>query len=412
MQRLNPDPELDDLVRKLNSAAREAPEPPPGESDEPDAGEKSAGPRPVRPRFVLGTRTPEGTEWLGALLGRARAVHASDLFLVAGAPPVARVNGRLAPLGTDAAPLYDGATDLLCAALLPEERREEAARLGTVDFSFRDPELGRFRCNVHRERGRWSAAVRLFPSALPELEALNLPAGLARFAELEHGLVLVTGPTGCGKSTTLAALVRRILARRRVHLITIEDPVEYEHAHPDSVVEHVEIGRDATGFARALRAALRQDPDVLLIGEMRDLESISIAITAAETGHLVLSTLHTGDAPQSVHRILDGYPANQMDAVRTQLSISLAGVISQQLLPRKDGQGRVPAVEVLLATPAVRHLIRQGKVEQLRTQLTLERGAGMLPLDLSLAALVRDGLVDAAEARLRARVPEEFDRRK
>jgi twitching motility protein PilT len=226
---------------------------------------------------------------------------------------------------------------------------------------------------------------------------------------LEHGLVLVTGPTGSGKTTTLAALVRRILDRRTVHLITIEDPVEYEHEHRDSLVEHIELGRDVNDFAQALRSALRQDPDVLLIGEMRDPESIAIAITAAETGHLVLSTLHTGDAPQTVHRILDSYPPARQDGIRVQLSVSLAGVISQQLLPRADGKGRVPAVEVLIATPAVRNLIRQGKTALLRSQLTLERGAGMLELDRSLARLARQGLLDPERARLLARVPTEFD---
>ena len=231
---------------------------------------------------------------------------------------------------------------------------------------------------------------------------------MARFTELDYGLVLVTGPTGCGKSTTLAALVRRILARRKVHLITIEDPVEYEHPHGESIVEHIEIGRDVPDYPSALRAALRQDPDVLLIGEMRDPESISIAITAAETGHLVLSTLHTGDGPQTVHRILDSYPASQMEVVRVQLSISLAGIISQQLLPRKDGDGRVPAVEILMATRAVRNLVRLGKIQMLRSQISLERQAGMFGLDESLAELVREGLVDESEARVRARTPEEF----
>jgi twitching motility protein PilT len=194
-----------------------------------------------------------------------------------------------------------------------------------------------------------------------------------------------------------------------VHVITIEDPVEYAHAHGDSVVEHIEIGRDAVSFAAALRSALRQDPDVLLIGEMRDPESISIAITAAETGHLVLSTLHTGDAPQTIHRILDSYPAGQTEQVRVQLSVSLAGIVSQQLLPRRDGRGRVPAVEVMVATHAVRNPIRQGKIAHLRSQFTLEQHAGMLGLDGSLARLVKEKLVDRELARARARVPEEFD---
>jgi twitching motility protein PilT len=344
---------------------------------------------------------------LTGLLEQARQKHASDLLLVVGAHPTARINGSLVKLGNQR--LTGSAADALCAALVPAPRRVHAESDGAVDFALAMPGLGRFRCNVHRERMHWAAAVRLLPEQVPDFAPLHLPPDLERFAELEHGLVLVTGPTGSGKSTTLATLVGRILARRSVHLITIEDPVEFTQQHRGtSIAEHIEVGRDAPSFAKALRSALRQDPDVLLIGEMRDPESISIAITAAETGHLVLSTLHTNDAPQTVHRILDSYPAAQMEAVRIQFSISLAGIISQQLLPRKDGQGRVPAVEILVATNAVRNLIRQGKIPQLRSQLTLERAAGMLDLDRSLARLVREDLVALDVARPRARVPDEF----
>jgi twitching motility protein PilT len=358
-------------------------------------------------RWPLPSTTDEADAWLADLLNRARQALASDLLLAQGAPPTLRVNGRLQRLGKK--PLTEGATTLLCSALVPRERRDEVQQSGSADFSFRQPSVGRFRCNVHRERGYWSAAVRLLPEFPPDLSALNLPESIARFSELEYGLVLVTGPTGCGKSTTLAGLIRRLLSRRRVHLITIEDPVEYEHEHADSVVEHIEIGRDVGSFAESLRSVLRQDPDVLLIGEMRDRDSMSIAITAAETGHLVFSTLHTGDAPQTIHRVLDSFPANQMDAVRAQLSVSLAGIISQQLLPRLDGKGRVPAAEVLIATNAVRNLVRRGRIEQMRSQIILERMAGMVDLDRSLAWLVKQGLVDEAEARPRARSPEEFE---
>jgi twitching motility protein PilT len=406
VKKLYSDPELDGLIRKLNEAARSRAE---AEGEEAPAQEAEPAPPAsplAAPRWALPEAAEDGLEWLHRLLARARKALASDLHLVMGAPPVARINGRLEPLGEKG--LTVGETKLLCAALVPDARRERLGSHGSVDFSFRHPELGRFRCNVHRQRDGWSAAVRLFPDATPDLESLNLPPALGRFADLQYGLVLVTGPTGCGKSTTLAALIRRILAKRRVHLVTIEDPVEYEHEHADSLVEHIEIERDALSFKDALRAALRQDPDVILIGEMRDLDSISIAITAAETGHLILSTLHTGDAAQTIHRIVDSYPANQIETVRTQLSISLGGIISQQLLPRRDGRGRVPAVEILAATPAVRNLIRRGKIEQIRGQLTLERSAGMLDLDASLLRLVREGLVDPAEARARARVPEEF----
>jgi len=405
-RQLSPDPDLQALIRKLNAAAQDDTEQPDPGSEVPETGLESAA-RPRRsPRWPLPGPTAEGHEWLRHLLSRARARHASDLLLVVGAPPAARINGRLEPLGES--PLESQGTGALCAALVPRRCREMLESSGAVDFSFDRKELGRFRCNVHRERDRWSAAVRLFPDAPPELESLNLPSALANFCDLEYGLVLVTGPTGCGKSTTLAAMARRILRRRRVHLITIEDPVEYEHAHGESLVEHIEIGRDVDAYARALRSALRQDPDVLLIGEMRDPESISVAITAAETGHLVFSTLHTGDGPQTIHRIVDAYPAAQQETVRVQLSVSLAGIVSQQLLPRADGKGRVPAVEILVGTPAVRNLIRQGKVEMIRSQLTLERGAGMLDLDRSLARLAADGMVTAEEAGSRARIPTEF----
>jgi twitching motility protein PilT len=405
--KLHTDPELENLIQKLNVMARAAEEA--AESNlEPGGGTpdiQAAG-------AMLGSLpqpAQAGDEWLRRLLARARGNHASDLLIVAGSPPVARIDGVLKPLGDTE--LTAESTGLLCAALLPPCRRERLAERGWVDFSFNLQDLGRFRSNIHRERDQWAAAIRLFPDFLPELESLNLPPALARFAELQHGLVLVTGPTGCGKSTTLAALIRRILAKRRVHLVTIEDPVEYEHSHAGSVVEHVEIHRDSPDYKDALHSILHQDPDVILIGEMRDPDSISIAITAAETGHLIFSTLHTGDSPQTINRILDSYPANQMDAVRTQLSISLAGVISQQLLPRRDGQGRVPAVEILVATPAVRNLVRRGHIEQIRSQLTLERNVGMLDLDDSLAGLVREGLVDPDEARARARIPENFNNR-
>jgi twitching motility protein PilT len=358
-------------------------------------------------RWALPAADDETRDRLARLLADARTAHASDLLLVAGARPTVRINGHLVPAGDG--PLHPEESAGLCAALVPDTHVETLAGAGAVDFVLARKGVGRLRCNVHRAAGRWSAALRLLPERVPDLAALNLPSSLHRFADLEYGLVLVTGPTGSGKTTTLAALMRRILSRRRVHVITIEDPVEYSHPHGESVVEHVEIGRDAPSFAAALRSALRQDPDVMLIGEMRDPESISIAITAAETGHLVLSTLHTGDAPQTVHRILDSYPAGQADQVRVQLSVSLAGIVSQQLLPRQDGRGRVPAVEVMLATHAVRNLIRQGKIAHLRSQITLEKQAGMLGLDTSLARVVQKQLVDRETARARARVPEEFD---
>jgi twitching motility protein PilT len=405
VKKLHPDPELERLIQKLNVMAQAAEEASESKSDPAPA---ALEPEQAEEMFLrLPQPEGEGGAWLQRLLARARGNHASDLLIVTGSPPVARIDGVLKPL--EETKLTAEGTGLLCGSLLPGDRRKRLSERGWVDFSFTSRDLGRFRCNIHRERDNWAAAIRLFPDFLPELDSLNLPPALARFADLQYGLVLVTGPTGCGKSTTLAALTRRILSRRRIHLVTIEDPVEYEHYHDGSVVEHIEIHRDATDFKDALHSVLHQDPDVILIGEMRDPESISIAITAAETGHLIFSTLHTGDSPQTINRILDSYPANQMDAVRTQLAISLAGVVSQQLLPRRDGKGRVPAVEILVATPAVRNLIRRGHIEQIRSQITLERNVGMLDLDDSLAGLVREGLVDPDEARARARIPENFN---
>jgi twitching motility protein PilT len=407
-QRLLPDPDLEALIRGLNTAARHAPaDPAAPEALEETADTAPGGTAPAPKTYPLPPRAEEAEQRLARLLQAAQRLHASDLLLVAGTRPTVRVDGRLAPL--EEPELDAGASAALCSALAPSARRADLQARGSADFALSGAGIGRLRCNVHRAGGRWCAAVRLLPAKVPDFDELGLPDVLDRFCDLEYGLVLVTGPTGVGKSTTLAAMMRRILSRRQLHAITIEDPVEYAHPHGGSVVEHVEIGRDAASFAGALRSALRQNPDVLLVGEMRDPESIAIAITAAETGHLVLSTLHTGDGPQTVHRILDSYPPGQAEQVRAQLSVSLAGIVSQQLLPRLDGRGRVPAIEVLIATHGVRNLIRQGKIAHLRGQIGLERQAGMLALDESLARLVRDGIIDHDQARARARTPEEFD---
>lgn len=408
MKRLSPDPDLEALVADLNDKAQTDVRPARRSSELEEADDVAERPRPLPAgsRWRVPEYSAEGWDYLTDLIGRCREAVATDLMLVEGAPPTMRIDGELHPLGEQ--PLATGLCAMLCGALVPEGRRQALGERGAVDFSLQLPEVGRIRCNVHLQRSHWSASIRLLSDQALELKHLNLPEELARYSELDHGLVLVTGPTGSGKTTTLAALIDRLLDRRKVHLITVEDPVEYEHAHRGSVVEHIEIGRDVPDFATALRSAMRQDPDVLLVGEMRDRESVSMAITAAETGHLVLSTLHTSDSAQSVHRILDSYPADQQTQIRAQLSISLAGIVSQQLLPATDN-GRVPAVENLVATHAVRNLIRQGKVQMLRSQLTLERRAGMLSLDASLARLVKDGRVDEAEARARARSREEFD---
>ncbi len=412
-----PEQDLNSIVRQLNALAKKDPrggdedEAPPAAAGTPAAGPLPAatGPRsaPERRDWQLPTGDEEARERLAALLIAARDARASDLFLVAGAPPAIRVDGSLRPL---AGPGLDtGDVGRLCAALVPEARRVEIARDGAADLSWGTPKVGRVRCNVHRESGRWAAAIRLLPPAVPTLRDLNLPAEVAAVAELRHGLVLVTGPAGSGKSTTLAALLAQITSRRRAHVVTIEDPIEYRHAPGQSLVEQVEVGRDTPSYEAALRAALRQDPDVLLVGEMRDPETIALTVTAAETGHLVFSTLHTRDAAQSVTRIIDSYPPGQVPFIRAQLASALAAVVSQELLPRVGGGDRVPAVEVLVVNDAVRNLIQKGQGEQIATQMTLGREKGMRSFDQSLAELVKAGLCDRDEARVRARRPREFE---
>ncbi len=402
-QKFQPDPNLDRLIRRLNEAAKETAAEPAVQISARTIREQS---ETAVARWELPAAEFDEKDEIGRLLKAARDRDASDLLIVAGSPPMVRLNGTLSPAGDS---LTEEETRTLCGDILPRERRQTLARTGSVDFAFTRPGMGRFRCNLHRQQGSWAAAIRLLPKTPPDFTELNLPPVLDRIVNLHHGLVLVTGPTGSGKSTTLASILSRILEQRRLHAITIEDPVEYEHDSSLSLVEHVEVGRDATSFPRALRAALRQDPDVLLVGEMRDTESISMAITAAETGHLVLSTLHTGDVAQSINRIVDSFPPEQLETIRTQLSISLAAVVSQHLIPRTDGEGRVPAVEIMFATDAVRNLVRSGKIAQLRTQVGLEKKNGSIPLDHSLATLVRRRLISVSDARRRARNPQELD---
>lgn len=403
------DPQLDDLVRQLNANAEPKSPPPALESEAVQENRERGAKAPLSGRsdWRLLPATEESAERLRTLFRQARDQNASDLLLAVGTPPVIRVDGGLIVLPGDALEAEESAR--LASALVPGERRVELARDGAVDFSFKISGLGRFRCNIHRERGHWAAAVRLLALRPPTVAELNLPPEIEVLAELRHGLVLVTGPSGSGKSSTIAAILSELTSRRRCHVITIEDPIEYEHPRGGSVVEQVEIGRDAQSFATALRSSLRQDPDVLVIGEMRDPDTIALALTAAETGHLVFSTLHTGDATQAINRVIDGHPAGDAHFVRTQLAVSLAAVVTQQLLPRVDRRGRVPAVEVVVADDAIRNLIRKGQLEHLLAQVGVSREKGMRSLDRSLADLVRRGLVDRKEARLRSRHPQEFD---
>jgi twitching motility protein PilT len=270
---------------------------------------------------------------------------------------------------------------------------EELREKKSVDLGFVREGLGRFRINIHHQRGTLAASIRLLPARIPSLEWLHLPASLARLAERRQGLVLVTGLTGCGKTSTLAALIDLVNTRRAAHVVTIEDPVEYQHANRSAIIEQIEVGRDTPDFAVTLRSVMRQTPDVILVGEMRDAETMATALTAAETGHLVLSTLHTNDAIQAVSRILDAFPAANQPQVRQQLSLALAAVIAQQLVPGVDGVMRWPATEIMIATDAVRALVRKGDDHQLRSQISVGRAEGMMTMEQSLADLVRAGRI-------------------
>jgi twitching motility protein PilT len=344
---------------------------------------------------------------LDRLLARVLEASGSDLLLVAGAPPTARIDGRL--IAVDPHVLEPKIVRGLVFEMIDDalQRRLEAER--SVDLCFDRPGLGRFRCNAHYQRGTIAAAVRVLPPSIPTLDQLNLPNDLARFAALERGLVLIAGPAGCGKSTTLAALIHTINTTRNVHVVTAEDPVEYRHAHGTSLVEQMEVGRDVPTFAGALRAALRQDPDVLLVGEMRDLETMSMTLSAAETGHLVFSTLHTGTVAQTLDRIVDVYPDDRQSQIRAQLALSLAGIAIQTLVPVSKGRGRLPAVELLFITDAMRNLIRRGQNHQIHAQMGLARGTGTVTLDESLARLVSAGRIERNEAARRAVHHEEFE---
>ncbi|MBD2848212.1 type IV pilus twitching motility protein PilT [Paenibacillus sp. IB182496] len=331
------------------------------------------------------------------ILAAASAGRASDIHITAGAPVMLRVHGRLVPHGER--PLTEQDTARLAEALLSEQGRQAFAASGDLDLAYRSPAGQRCRVNVFRQRGGTGLTVRLVPEALPELGQLGLPAAAARLAERSQGLVLVTGPTGSGKTTTLAALVHAINERRSCHIVTLEDPIEFEHRHKRSIVNQREIGRDTASFAAGLRAALRQDPDVLLIGELRDLETIATAVTAAETGHLVFATLHTADAAQTIDRIIDVFPPQGQQQIRVQLAAVLAGVIAQRLLPTVGGGGRVAACEIMVNTPAIANLIRTDKVHQIRSIIQTGRHSGMQTMEQALRELVRQGLVTEEQAR-------------
>jgi twitching motility protein PilT len=316
----------------------------------------------------------------------------SDLLLVAGAPPTVRIDGELRPIGGEE-PLSAERAESLILEMLGEELGTKLREEREVDFSFGWEWQARFRGNAFHQRGSIGLALRLIPRAIPTFEELGIPNNVEELATAPQGLLLVTGPTGSGKSTTLASMIRYIAEHRACHILTIEDPIEYAHVHGRSIVTQREVGTDSDSFARALRSALREDPDVLLVGEMRDTESIETALTISETGHLVLATLHTNDTAQAIDRIVDVFPAERQGQIRVQLSGALIGVVAQRLLPRIGG-GRVAAFELLIANPAVRNLIREGKSEQIRNTIATGQRFGMQTLEMSLKDLVSRGLVD------------------
>jgi twitching motility protein PilT len=335
--------------------------------------------------------------------------RASDLHLTAGAPPMVRIRGRLIPV--EGYPtLTPSDTREIVYSILSGSQRQKFENHWQLDFAYQIPGRARFRVNAYFQRAAVGAAFRLIPFEVVPLETLGLPPVVAEFATKPRGLVLVTGPTGSGKSTTLASLIDVINCSREEHIMTIEDPIEFLHQHKKCIVNQRELGSDATSFSEALKAALRQDPDVILVGEMRDLETISTAITAAETGHLVFATLHTQDTAQTVDRIIDVFPSAQQGQIRAQLSVALQGIMTQTLLPTADGSGRCVAAEVLIPTAAVRNLIRESKSHQIYSVLQTGGSHGMQTMDASLASLVRAGTITQALAESRAHSAEELRR--
>jgi twitching motility protein PilT len=344
-----------------------------------------------------------------AVLTKMVEVRASDVHLTPGFAPAVRVRGRIVPMD-DYPPLSPQETREIVYAILNDSQRKRFENEQQLDFAYAIPGVARFRVNCFFQRGAISAAFRHIPTEILSMESLGLPPVLEEFTRKPRGFVLVTGPTGSGKSTTLASMVDLINEVREEHILTIEDPIEFLHSHKKCIVNQREIGADALDFAVALKAALREDPDVILVGEMRDLETISTALTAAETGHLVFATLHTQSTAQTVDRIIDVFPPHQQQQVRMQLSIALQGIVTQQLLPTADGSARIVACEVLVPTPAVRNLIREGKTHQIYSALQTSGAVGMQTMDSTLAQLVRSGKITPKLAEQRASVPEELKR--
>ena len=361
---------------------------------------------PSRVQFIHAETKPESSARLNGWLEELIARRGSDLLLVPHAPAAIRVEGALATIGES-----DLGGDEIEAAVFPvlaAHAREAYRQGGIADSSYRVEGLGRFRINLHRERGRAAATVRALPTKVPALDELHLPAGVGALAKLQRGLVIIGGATGSGKTTTLAALVNEINQRDARHIVTIEDPIEYEHAHNTCLIEQVEIGIDAPDFPTALRAALRQAPDVIVVGEMRDAETARIALSAAETGHLVFTTLHTTDAASTVSRIADSFPQERQHTVRAEMAMALAAMLTQTLIPRKNG-GRIPAAELLMVGYGARQHIRKNALQHLHQEITITRKQGSFTMEESLAQLVVQHELSREEALTRAIHAEDLD---
>lgn len=353
-----------------------------------------------------GIRGSGGALRVETMLAEVVERRGSDLLLIAGSAPGVRVDGAIVRL--DGAVLDGLDIEESVLPLLPPHARRQFQEHGIADASLRLPELGRFRVNLHRERGRAAAAIRVLPARVPKLSELGLPPEVEALSTLSRGLVLIGGATGAGKTTTMAALVDEINRRDARHIITVEDPIEYEHAHDRCLLEQVEIGPDAPDFPTALRSAVRQAPDVLVIGEMRDHESMRIALAAAETGHLVFSSVHTTDIASTIARICDSFPNERQNTIRQELALALSAVLTQTLIP-KTGAGRVPAIELLMVSYGARQHIRKNALQHLHQEMSLTRKQGSLTIEDSLARLVKAGLISHADATVRAGHPEELD---
>ncbi|MDD6136734.1 MAG: type IV pilus twitching motility protein PilT [Lachnospiraceae bacterium] len=330
------------------------------------------------------------------LLAFAVEQNASDVHIACGIPPKLRIHGKLTEV--EIPPLMPADAAAAIGSTMHERHKQILKERGEVDFSYASAETGRFRVNVFMDRGNMAAAYRKVDTQIPRPDMLGIPDAVVQLYKKKRGLVLVTGPTGSGKSTTLASIINKANENLTDHIITLEDPIEYVHKHKKSVVNQREVGMDTLSYANALRAALREDPDIILVGEMRDLETISTAITAAETGHLVFSTLHTIGAASTIDRIIDVFPTHQQQQTRIQLSMILEGVISQALIPNANGDGRVAAFEVMLANPAIRSLIREAKTHQIQSTIQTNRALGMITLDDFLMDLYRSGRITRESA--------------